>query len=333
MHRRGRRSPDHRRPGDPDRLSDIEVAAGEAVTLALRPEMVIRWASGDRGDARTGCPATVEDINFLGSIVRIRLRLGDGADGEPPALIALDTFNEPHLALPPVGADGDRLVPARGVPGPCRVGAPSRSRRRLAAARRASGRRGVRPTASTGIDLVVFDKDGTLIEFHAMWSGWAEDLAGRLRTATGRDLRDDLFAMLGYDPVAGRAVAGGRLAATPMARLRDLTGAMLRDHGLDREAAGAALDAAWHAPDPVALARPRDGPAGPARDRAGGRAAASRWPRPTIATRRCARSRRSGSRPSSTTWSAPTTGSPRSPHPTWSAMSASASGWRPSGPS
>ena len=34
--------------------------------------------------------------------------------------------------------------------------------------------------------------------------------------------------MLGYDPVAGRAVAGGRLAATPMARLRDLTGDLLR---------------------------------------------------------------------------------------------------------
>jgi phosphoglycolate phosphatase-like HAD superfamily hydrolase len=107
-----------------------------------------------------------------------------------------------------------------------------------------------------GIDLVVLDKDGTLIDFHAMWSGWAEDLADRLSTATGRDLQDELFAMLGYDPVTGRAVTGGRLVATPMARLRDLTGALLRACGIDSATARVALDAAWHAPDPVALARP-----------------------------------------------------------------------------
>lgn len=49
---------------------------------------------------------TIEDINFLGSIVRLRLRLGDGTGnvaGEAGTTIALDTFNEPHLTLPPVG--------------------------------------------------------------------------------------------------------------------------------------------------------------------------------------------------------------------------------------
>jgi phosphoglycolate phosphatase-like HAD superfamily hydrolase len=107
-----------------------------------------------------------------------------------------------------------------------------------------------------GIDLVIFDKDGTLIEFHAMWSGWAVALADDLERATGRPIREPLYAMLGYDAPAGRAIGGGRLAATPMARIREATGDVLHDAGLPAEKVGPALAAAWHAPDPVALARP-----------------------------------------------------------------------------
>jgi phosphoglycolate phosphatase len=107
-----------------------------------------------------------------------------------------------------------------------------------------------------GIDLVVFDKDGTLIDFHAMWSGWATDLAARLETATGRQLRVPLYEMLGYDAATGRAIAHGQLAATPMARIRDLIHGLLVDLGLTTAETDAALVAAWHAPDPVELAVP-----------------------------------------------------------------------------
>ncbi|MDH5243724.1 MAG: HAD family hydrolase [Chloroflexota bacterium] len=102
----------------------------------------------------------------------------------------------------------------------------------------------------------MFDKDGTLIDFHAMWSGWAEQLAAGLEAATGRSLRRPLFTMLGYDDRTGRAHAGGALIATPMGRLRDLTMTLLLGEGLDRISAQAALDTAWNAPDPVALAHP-----------------------------------------------------------------------------
>lgn len=74
-----------------------------------------------------------------------------------------------------------------------------------------------------GIDLVVFDKDGTLIEFSAMWAGWARDVADRLRRATGLPIERRLFEMLGFDPATARVLPGGGLAATPMARLRDQT--------------------------------------------------------------------------------------------------------------
>ena len=107
-----------------------------------------------------------------------------------------------------------------------------------------------------GIDLVVFDKDGTIIEFGPMWSGWAVALADGLRAATGRSVEVPLFEMLGYDAATGAVLPGGGLAATPMARLRERTGKVLVDEGLSQAEAEMALAAAWHAPDPVALARP-----------------------------------------------------------------------------
>jgi phosphoglycolate phosphatase-like HAD superfamily hydrolase len=107
-----------------------------------------------------------------------------------------------------------------------------------------------------GIDLIIFDKDGTLIDFGRMWAGWAETLASSLGAAAGRPVDEPLFAMLGYDPVARVVRVGGGLAATPMARLRERTGAVLVDAGLTDADAERAVAAAWHAPDPVALAHP-----------------------------------------------------------------------------
>ncbi len=107
-----------------------------------------------------------------------------------------------------------------------------------------------------GIDLVVFDKDGTLIEFDAMWAGWTMDLAASLERAAGIPIRDPLFDMLGFDAATARVLPGGGLAASPMARLRDRTRGILVAAGLSGRAADAALRQAWHAPDPVGLARP-----------------------------------------------------------------------------
>jgi putative spermidine/putrescine transport system ATP-binding protein len=78
-----------------------DVPADRLVTLALRPEG-IALGEGEAGSNRLR--GTIEDVNFLGSIVRIRLGLGDGLDGRAPTVIALDTFNEPHLRVPEVGS-------------------------------------------------------------------------------------------------------------------------------------------------------------------------------------------------------------------------------------
>ncbi|HEX2627120.1 MAG TPA: HAD family hydrolase [Candidatus Limnocylindrales bacterium] len=107
-----------------------------------------------------------------------------------------------------------------------------------------------------GIELLVFDKDGTLIEFHLMWGNWVEELANRLERASGLALRERLYPLLGVDRATGLVHAHGLLAATPMSRIRDVVQADVAEAGATPDDAAAAVEAAWHAPDPVALAHP-----------------------------------------------------------------------------
>lgn len=103
---------------------------------------------------------------------------------------------------------------------------------------------------------IIFDKDGTLLDFNTMWAGWVVTLAGRLEAATGLTLAEALFQGVEYDHAAGNVIAGGRLAVTPMAEMRAYLNGFLRERGLEAAHAEAALATAWHAPDPVVLARP-----------------------------------------------------------------------------
>jgi phosphoglycolate phosphatase-like HAD superfamily hydrolase len=114
-----------------------------------------------------------------------------------------------------------------------------------------AGRRGL-----AGIELVVFDKDGTLIDFDRMWSGWSADLVRKLVSVAGDEVRSPLVEALGLDPGGERVIPGSPLAAWPMARLRELTVATLVDAGLALAEAEAAVARSWHPPDPVALAHP-----------------------------------------------------------------------------
>jgi len=107
-----------------------------------------------------------------------------------------------------------------------------------------------------GIDLLIFDKDGTLIEFHLMWGGWVEELASRLEAETGLPLRDGLYSLLGVEQGSGMVLAHGLMAATPMRRIREVVEAHVSDAGAGPAAAAVAVERAWHAPDPVALAQP-----------------------------------------------------------------------------
>jgi putative spermidine/putrescine transport system ATP-binding protein len=86
--------------------SRIENAfSGDAISFALRPEILALDGSTGDGNRLKG---TVEDINFLGSIVRIRVRFKDNT-------AYFDKFNNPHLSLPQVGQPVTLTFPREAV--------------------------------------------------------------------------------------------------------------------------------------------------------------------------------------------------------------------------
>jgi phosphoglycolate phosphatase-like HAD superfamily hydrolase len=104
--------------------------------------------------------------------------------------------------------------------------------------------------------LVIFDKDGTLIDFHAMWGSWLAELARRLEAGTGLPLAQPLFRSMGFDPVTNRIIANGPLALAPVLEIHKLIIQVLQATGLTTAAAETALAAAWHIPDPIKSAYP-----------------------------------------------------------------------------
>jgi phosphoglycolate phosphatase-like HAD superfamily hydrolase len=107
-----------------------------------------------------------------------------------------------------------------------------------------------------GIDLVVFDKDGTLVDFHAMWGGWARSLGDRLDGATRRPVSGDVFAAIGYDPTSEHVRAGAPLAIATMGEIQEVVAAVVRRWCPSVAVARRAVETAWFEPDPVATAVP-----------------------------------------------------------------------------
>ncbi len=71
----------------------LSAAVGEKVAVSIRPEMISR---GDGPEGANRLSAKVEDVSFLGSIVRIGVRVGD-------SVLSADVFNDPNLQVPSRG--------------------------------------------------------------------------------------------------------------------------------------------------------------------------------------------------------------------------------------
>ena len=103
---------------------------------------------------------------------------------------------------------------------------------------------------------IIFDKDGTLIDFDFMWGGWTIHLAGQLQQASGLNVRTELCRAFGVDESTNKVLAGGKLAAMPMSLLYNLTIEVMGSFGLDKNDATKVVEQAWCIPDPVILAKP-----------------------------------------------------------------------------
>lgn len=103
---------------------------------------------------------------------------------------------------------------------------------------------------------IIFDKDGTLIDFDAMWGGWTIYLAEQLHLASGLDVRQKLCLMFGVDELTNKVLAGGKLASMPMSLLYDLIVEVMQSFGLNTNEATKVVEQAWCIPDPVILAKP-----------------------------------------------------------------------------
>ncbi len=112
------------------------------------------------------------------------------------------------------------------------------------------------PLIPTDLKAIVFDKDGTLIDFNAMWGDWITDLARHLEAAAYISIAPQLFRAVGFDSATGAVATDGPLAVATMVELRALAGEVLRAAGLTSASAAAAIQAGWYIPDPVTLARP-----------------------------------------------------------------------------
>jgi phosphoglycolate phosphatase len=103
---------------------------------------------------------------------------------------------------------------------------------------------------------IIFDKDGTLIDFDFMWGSWTLQLAERLQMITNLDAREALCFVYGYDPVRKKILRDGKLTCTPMWRLRQMMIEVAQSLGLTEDHAQCVVEEAWFVPDPIALAKP-----------------------------------------------------------------------------
>jgi HAD superfamily hydrolase (TIGR01549 family) len=82
--------------------------------------------------------------------------------------------------------------------------------------------------------VLVFDKDGTLIDFHTIWGARMVSAAESIVSACkgNDDLRDQLFRTVGYSLERNQTFGSGPLAVAPIAELETIVATVLYQAGI-----------------------------------------------------------------------------------------------------
>lgn len=104
--------------------------------------------------------------------------------------------------------------------------------------------------------LVVFDKDGTLIDFNFKWGTWMRKIGEQLDLLLNSTVSTRLFQSFGFDPITDVVNHDSPLAVWSMVALADLAVEKLLSLGFNRDIADRSVRTVWIPPDPVKLARP-----------------------------------------------------------------------------
>jgi putative spermidine/putrescine transport system ATP-binding protein len=75
----------------------FQASPGDACSVALRPEAAVLENGHAMPGGRNRLEGVIDDVSFLGSVVRVRVKIDDNA-------ISLDTFNNPSAVPPQPGA-------------------------------------------------------------------------------------------------------------------------------------------------------------------------------------------------------------------------------------
>ncbi|KAK6178585.1 hypothetical protein SNE40_013340 [Patella caerulea] len=97
-------------------------------------------------------------------------------------------------------------------------------------------------------ELVIFDKDGTLICFHSMWAPWAHIVAENIAKATELDIELKIFDTLGYCTTAQRIYPGLLAEATSYMVQKELV-QLLVSEGLTEQRAWEVIKESWQEGD------------------------------------------------------------------------------------
>ncbi|CAD6190912.1 unnamed protein product [Caenorhabditis auriculariae] len=96
-------------------------------------------------------------------------------------------------------------------------------------------------SSNNGVKLVIFDKDGTLLDFNKMWLPWAANTVRLLEAATKLPVGPAVYKTLGVDPVKAK-VSMGCLAEKTLTGVREDVALTLQTFGVNPIEAAAIVE-------------------------------------------------------------------------------------------